>query len=261
MILATAVHPRMGVLVNTIRDALADLLNLMLLLGMIFVGFFLIGLAQFGGEHEHFADAAMTFDTLWSMFVGGGLSGISLVSSVQHFSVLVLFALFAFFLGLNVFIAIIVDSYVKIKAAVDHLKADSDLFSDLMMAARADMYLRWHGCPNQAALLSALNSSAKWYVTPSILLLQLPPSVDIAAVRTVFAYYKKHHSFMRPEENPPERPDVPISTAVDEIEQRLALMLNAKVTTHLERIRHAAVALRLRNSVEVPVSRESPLEA
>ena len=146
MIMSTGAHPRVAIVINTVLLSLPDLFNLVIILVILFGGFYFIAVVQFGAEMESFGTATATFNSLWGVFVGGAAEGSSMLERPELFAVIALFALLACFIGLNVIIAIIVESYLIVKKEVEDLKAESNILMDIGMTIYTTLYM-WRHTP------------------------------------------------------------------------------------------------------------------
>ena len=70
MVMSTSVHPRMGVLVQTLSKALDDLLHLGLLQGLFFGTFAFLTYINYGGEAFDFSTFTVTLSTLLQITLG-----------------------------------------------------------------------------------------------------------------------------------------------------------------------------------------------
>ena len=236
MITATASHPRSGVLVDTIFHAGDDVVNLLGLILILFVGFLLIATVQFAGDDESFGSIANGLSTMWEIFVGGVAQNFSWVEQTERIVFMVLFALFIFFLAFNVFIAIIVEGYLKVKEKVADLKAESGLLADLVGSARAEAISFKHRLPSKVVLVSALEKCVRKHISPSDLH-SLLPDHSYQKIRLVFDFYSPtRFPFLSPADNPYEGGHTTIEKAVDDMEHRVAMMLSANVSNPIDRL-------------------------
>lgn len=233
---ATAVHPRIGVLVNTVIGALDDLGHLLLLVIIVFFGFILIGFAQFGPSSDNFHTVPGAFNSLWEMFVGGVRSGVSITGSAERTTYMLIFLLFVFFLAFNLIIAIVVESFLKVKKEVDDLKADADFITDSVVALQLDTLEKWYRWPSKARAIMALENSAKAYVTPFDIAPLLPDYSYYSILRFFRHYSAKRFPFLAPSENPYSYEEIPLTKVINEVELRLAGMLNREPSTPLARL-------------------------
>lgn len=140
--------------------------------------------------------------------------------------------------SISVIIAIIVESFLKVKKEVDDLKADQNFFIDCYFAVYADFKSRLAGWPSKHQMLVALQRSVKFFVGPSDLLPWLPEETSHRAVRKLFQYYNdRRFPFLHPSANPRDIQDVSVAHAIDEVEHRIAGMLAAEVSTPMGRLK------------------------
>jgi len=191
---------------------------------------------QFAGDDESFGSIGDGLSTMWDIFVGGAAENFSWVEQTERIVFMVLFALFIFFLAFNVFIAIIVEGYLKVKEKVADLKAESGLLADLAGSARAEAISLKHGFPSKLVLVSALKRSVRKHISPSDLH-SLLPDQSYQKIRLVFDFYSPtRFPFLSPADNPYEGSHTTIEKAVDDMEHRVAMMLSANVSNPIGRL-------------------------
>jgi len=109
LILATAVHPRIGLLPSTLKNGSDDLLHFIMIFMLLYLLFALLGTWILGASREDFADFRTSCATQLDMTLGGVPDGWSEETNVLIF-VTLHFVVFFFFL-LNFLLAIIVEAY------------------------------------------------------------------------------------------------------------------------------------------------------
>jgi hypothetical protein len=75
MIYATSAHPRVAVLVETVRRAIDDIWHALIIVAIVLVGFMFLGFSQFG-TMDDFSSVTLVFINLYSILVGGMKSGV-----------------------------------------------------------------------------------------------------------------------------------------------------------------------------------------
>jgi len=234
MIYATSAHPRVAVLVETVRRAIDDIWHALIIVAIVLVGFMFLGFSQFG-TMDDFSSVTLVFINLYSILVGGMKSGVPEDNFLVLFFI-VLFSLVAFFLVINLVIAIIVEAYLKVRTKVEDLKADDEFFHDVGMTLLVLVKRRINGWPSDHKLLLALESCRLRALGPRQMMVVMPDWEDQCSVTSFFGHYKQWHSFMRPENNPPSRPEPTLPQVVDDLEKRIAIMVASKPTTSTERL-------------------------
>jgi hypothetical protein len=214
----------------------------------------MIGLSQFGSYDENFSNPDKVFMTTWIMFVGGVNEDVSVDGDLARMLFLLLFTVFVFFLAFNVIIAIIVESYLKVKKRVEFDKTDYHFLLDVYLSFRGDTLQYWYKWRRKQTLLAALERSARLNVTPSDLLAMLPQrrtsgsstgeggweggSNAYQSCRTLFRHYNvKRFPFLKPEDNPYKPQNMTLDAAIGSMEERLALILKKNPTTPFQRVK------------------------
>jgi len=233
---ASGAHPRIGVLVKTVYYSIDDIAHLAVLVVMVFGGFLVLAVGNFGGEDGTFSTWEAAIDTQWEMFVAGAREGVQVTGSSSRVTFMLLFSLTIFFLAFNVIIAIIVESYLKVKKEVEDLKADSNVVFDVFESIRVLILEHVHSWPNKRNLRKVLRRSALNHVSPSDVHAMLP-AFHYSTIRSVFEYYNtSRFPFLHPDGNRYEPKEFTLSRAVNELERRIALMLNTVPTNALSRV-------------------------
>ena len=235
LIVATAAHPRIAMMVNTVIRSLDDLGHLILLVVLVFCAFALLGYAQFGRTDDVFSTPQKTFDALWAMSVDGAGAEVAQVGTLGLLYMLT-FAFLLFFLSFNVIIAIVVESFLRVKREVEDLQVEYDFLSDTLLVFHGDILQHWHGWPTKSKLIKALKQSSKLNVGPSEMLV-LIPNTDYWRLSKLFTFYsKRRFPFLAPENNPYVEEPMRTAQAVGEIENRIARLLEKPPSTPLIRL-------------------------
>jgi hypothetical protein len=129
-------QPRMGLVTRTIAEAATDLVHFSLLFGIVFMGYAFVGTLVFGHQFEgmkNLTESSMTLfiilmslDTtkFWTEMSHSAGIGMDWVFYLYVMTYLVI----AFFILLNVFLAILIDSYAAVKS---HSESAQGIFSEL----------------------------------------------------------------------------------------------------------------------------------
>ena len=114
LIAITEFHPRLAILVKTLKGGLDDTLHFLLLFCIVLGGYIVLGMAQFGHFKPEFRDFDSSFRSLWEMQLGGMLP--SGATPSQYWSshpalsfFQMTYMIFLFFILFNFIIAIIVE--------------------------------------------------------------------------------------------------------------------------------------------------------
>ena len=132
MVMSTSVHPRMGVLVQTLSKALDDLLHLGLLQGLFFGTFAFLTYINYGGEAFDFSTFTVTLTTLLQITLGNVPGDLTLFDDTSMYFVLI-FLFINNFIVLNFIIAIIVDAYAKVQEEVQSDDSERGFLDDVVM--------------------------------------------------------------------------------------------------------------------------------
>lgn len=162
IIMETASHPRIAMLVNTIKQGLDDFIHFLILLVTLYFCFALLAWVQFGGQIEEFSTLPRTVETQWNMMLG---------ALPEDFLAEPLFGLFiftfnivVFFLMLNFLLAIIVEAYLAVKTATEELQVEEAFYSDIAHVwgtFKQEKLRRW---PPLASILKAVQDMKSFTV-------------------------------------------------------------------------------------------------
>lgn len=129
----TRAHPRVGVLVATIIKGIDDIVHFTLLFLIVWVTFASTGTWAFGSEREEFATLQDGMTTQFMMLSGEFPEGFD--KEPKMIAYVVLSFVVQFLVMLNFMLAIVVDSYAKVKEDIEMQTTDGDIFSDVYVSA------------------------------------------------------------------------------------------------------------------------------
>lgn len=90
--------------------------------------------------------------------------------------------------------AVIVESFLKTKTAVEDMQAESDFFTDILGSIHAGILSWRYGWPDRDDVMRALSLSNKLHITPSdlhaMLLAHAKERYSYWSVRAMFNYYR-----------------------------------------------------------------------
>ena len=132
MVMSTSVHPRMGVLVQTLSKALDDLLHLGLLQLLFFGTFAYLTYVNYGAEAFDFSSFTDTLTQLLQVTLGNVPGDLTLFDDTSMYFVLI-FLFINNFIVLNFVIAIIVDAYAKVQEEVQSDDSERAFLVDVVM--------------------------------------------------------------------------------------------------------------------------------
>ena len=124
-------QPRMGLVTRTIAAAAIDLLHFMLLFGIVFFGYAMVGVIVFGHQFKGMSTISEACFTLlmmmmsldptkfWTEMLHSGGEGMAAV----FYLYLSTYILIVFFILLNVFLAILIDAYMAVKGQTASAKS------------------------------------------------------------------------------------------------------------------------------------------
>jgi len=257
IIVVISVHPRVSLLVATVTTGIDDFVHFFLLLGILIMCFGLIALLRFAPKYDDFANFEVTLVSQFQLMLGNLPDNFA---DDILLSIFILFFLIAvFFLMLNFLLAIIVESYMRVKAEIERQETEQNLMADagaslVVMAKR--LLHRW---PSTFRIIARLEEqSSKFSV--GIENLDMPDGSWSRESRVHFYRHYQRYDFLA-KKPLPER-ITSFDCAVDDLEKRIALLVHAPAPTAMERTIHMAMVARderRRKSLEAPAfNRTSP---
>jgi Polycystin cation channel len=157
-ILLLSNHPRVSMLAETLRIGSDDFLHFLIIFFSLFVLFTFMGYWAFGSELQSFSSIPITMQTQFQSLTGNWpFTELQTASSQLSVALYVfLFGLFMYFIILNFFLAIVVDSFEICKQKIEEYKVENSLILDIRNICKVIWY-RWrHEWPNHIDVLNGL---------------------------------------------------------------------------------------------------------
>ena len=243
VIFQTSVHPRTGILVNTMVKAVGDLWHWVILYMLLNFGFIMLGIAQFGSEKKDFSTVIDTFETLWEMLLGAMLESGDIPSSTWTFNPLIfaylmLYNICMFMIMFNFIIAIIVESYMQVVREVEEDESEQEFFTDITsvtVAGFKSALMRW---PRHPQLIKRLKNSPIRVINYAMLRV-LFPGWNSSSMTSFLNYYSQYE-FMDvsycPEESEKFQQEQMVQKIVKQVEERMSVMVGCAIPTAGERV-------------------------
>ena len=122
IMMITDLHPRLRILVGTLRNSFSDLVHLAILFCVIFVVFAYVGTWMFGDQEVEFASFSQALWTQFGVLVGGGWRH-DIGSNSRLTAFMVLSTVTQYLLMLNFLLAIIVEGYMQVRREIEEVSA------------------------------------------------------------------------------------------------------------------------------------------
>mmetsp|Transcript_20142 Transcript_20142/g.47038 ORF Transcript_20142/g.47038 Transcript_20142/m.47038 type:complete len:6215 (+) Transcript_20142:20-18664(+) len=133
-------QPRMSIINNTLKIAFLDLLHFMILFFLIFLSFASLVILLFGPHRKSFSTWGRALQTLAEMMIGNfDYAEIHEISPLMSTLVFWLYILLVMFVLVNIFLAIIVDSYAEAKGMTENAMSIPDDVSQLFTKAKKSL--------------------------------------------------------------------------------------------------------------------------
>mmetsp|Transcript_924 Transcript_924/g.2032 ORF Transcript_924/g.2032 Transcript_924/m.2032 type:complete len:1682 (-) Transcript_924:65-5110(-) len=146
IVYATAVHPRTGVLTGTIMKGLDDMCHFGLLFLLVFVTFSYTAFWMFGGDNRAFKDLGTSMTTQFDILLGALPEDFR--DDVRMIAYVVFTNVVMFFLMLNFLLAIVVESYLKVREQIEANEAENTIVEDVAITFHHWIKSRYVGWPS-----------------------------------------------------------------------------------------------------------------
>merc|ERR1719326_971294 len=153
-----ALHPRLAILVDTLRGASDDLLHFAIYLVFLLMVLMILGMWSFGMDHPEYGTTSKSFYKLFRMFTGDSMFWDSAdPPELRYYVYLMVFVIIIFFTLLNFLLAIIVNAYTVVQAKVaSDYKAEMSVAADLLDLCTLRWTLWRRGWPHPAKMAELL---------------------------------------------------------------------------------------------------------
>ena len=201
IIQCTSPHPRLAILTGTVAEAFDDMLHTALLTALLMLCFAGIGTWRFGNSLEEFGTYDRALQTEFEMLFGAIPKNWSndpqLERELQTFTVLYLMALFL--LVLNFVLAIIVESYMKVREVSKKKKFEKDLFGDVGETLMGSACYFVFGWPKRHELGEEIQ---KWRAKKSVSYKDFAHTGLFKSTKSIMSFMKfySHFDFLKPPE-------------------------------------------------------------
>lgn len=142
---ATGLHPRLGILTGTVRNALDDLMHAGVLILLVNFCLAAMGYWRFGGQREDFGNLDATFSTSLEMLLGALPEGWASNSELQLY--IIIFVAIVFFLVQNFLLAIIVEAYMTVRGEYVAQETEEQFPIDVYNTFIGHAKALWYGWP------------------------------------------------------------------------------------------------------------------
>eukprot|EP00397_Hematodinium_sp_SG-2012_P000158 GEMP01000158.1.p1 GENE.GEMP01000158.1~~GEMP01000158.1.p1 ORF type:complete len:1553 (+),score=371.66 GEMP01000158.1:3372-8030(+) len=156
LIVYMRVHPRVALMYKTIMASLADLFHFCITFVLLYIVFAFLATWTFGALDERYESFSETMYSQFNMVIGE--YPLDPVPELQgmYVAYLICFCVLMFYILMNFFLAIIIDSYAAMKEQVDECIVSTNFVSDLILTY-AYYWYRWrHMWPPRGELVASL---------------------------------------------------------------------------------------------------------
>mmetsp|Transcript_75638 Transcript_75638/g.179728 ORF Transcript_75638/g.179728 Transcript_75638/m.179728 type:complete len:658 (-) Transcript_75638:115-2088(-) len=153
LIMYMSVHPRVDVISQTLMHAANDTFHFIMVFLLVF--FLMAWLAQwsFGDQKEKFSTFTLSLNTCFQMLIGEYPFEHERTEGPFQKLWYFFYTVLVFFISVNVFLAIIVEAFLKVKGANDGMKVASNFVTDFAMLVMKWVVGSIQGWPSTSALV------------------------------------------------------------------------------------------------------------
>jgi len=239
LIMATEAHPRIAMLVQTIRIGLDDIIHFVLLFVLVTFGYMVLGMAQFGHFRSEFQDFDSAFRTLWDMQLGSMLGGGAIRSSQWSTDPLLwlyqmTYMVLNFFIMFNFVIAIIVEAYMQVKNEVMEDDTEQAIWTDTVCAMQYALLGQLKRYPQQAHIVGTLELCRKENIDYGIVRHLFPEWRDRRSIISWLEYYSQY-DFLAPRYSAEKKEGTELESFQRWLHNEMSVMLGVPKPTEYER--------------------------
>ena len=154
---ALALHPRIGLFVHTFTQASGEVIHFTVLLCLVFISLGAVGWLVNSNRWSAYS----SFDaTLWSQWTIMAFSDIGIIpwnADIWSTSYFVIYTLLILFVLANFFLAIVIDTYFKVRKSVYSKNIDQAVYKDMYDTLRAERIYWREGLPSRALIIAQLH--------------------------------------------------------------------------------------------------------
>eukprot|EP00930_Biecheleria_cincta_P085390 TRINITY_DN74782_c0_g1_i1.p1 TRINITY_DN74782_c0_g1~~TRINITY_DN74782_c0_g1_i1.p1 ORF type:complete len:652 (-),score=80.95 TRINITY_DN74782_c0_g1_i1:315-2099(-) len=160
MLFYLSIHPRIGVLSETVFAALDNILHFLVAFFFVFIFLAWLGCWAMGRDSDLFSTLDSALNTSFQMLIGEyPFREVWKEGNLQRFWYMI-YTFFIFFLSLNIFLAIIVEAFLDVKKRVDsYIVTEKAFLVDIMTIMRGSVWFKLRGLPSREELTQHLSAS------------------------------------------------------------------------------------------------------
>jgi len=145
ILMSTGAHPRIALLTSTIRKGFEDFCHFLLIFIPCFAAFAAVAAWRYGGSRSDLQNVGEALASQFDALLGPPGNFDSASNNSEFLAYSSMFFAFMFFLMLNFVLAIIVDSYEKVREAIEVCQVEQSIVEDIyvMLSYRARRFIRW----------------------------------------------------------------------------------------------------------------------
>jgi len=226
----TSFHPRLALLTGTVSRAADDMWHTAILVGLISICFAVIGTWRFGTYRADFVTLKQTMQTQFLMLFGGFQD--NWAETIEMIVYTVTYMLVQFILILNFILAIIVEAYMQVRKNIEDNEVEMSFFVDVCWSYGAVVLGFYRGWPRGTRHLQrAMNGYSALSAVGYMELRHTGLFRSGAAISAFLDFYSKYDFMKVPEEAVVEKLSPEEERTIDEVESRIAMLLERAPST------------------------------
>ncbi|KAF4733977.1 hypothetical protein FOZ62_019898 [Perkinsus olseni] len=193
MVSSMSAHPRIALFADTLRSAQSEIVHFSISFAVLYFGLGLIAWLTFGGLMDEFTTYPAT---LWTQFyiLSSGQWFDAWENDWRLFLYIVVYVLLVYFCLLQLFLAIIVETYLVVRNAVEnHQTAQSIIMETIDYYASKILWSLW-GLPRRGALIEALQTMSAKKTVDLRVMLRANMFTDLESATRFCQFYRRYDS-------------------------------------------------------------------
>ena len=193
-----SMHPRIALFVDTFTLAGQEVLHFIGTFAMMFFVLAIVAWMVVGKIHSHYQSYTYALWSQWELLSYSQLNVDDWNSDWRMASYFIVYCVLVLFCLLNFFMAIIIDTYLKVRERVETQITEQTIFKDLLDTFRAEKVFLSAGLPSRFVIITALNRMSA-LKTVTVINLINDRVMNISQCKAFVRFYHQY-GFLRPDE-------------------------------------------------------------
>jgi len=192
------VHPRVDLIARTVKAASGDMFHFCLIFLLIFIGLAWLAHWSFGPDKIMFSSLRTSANTCFQMLIGEYPFEDEWTEGWKQKVWYVLYTFLLFLVSLNILLAIIVESFLRVKKEIDERQEVRSLFPDLFSLCTRRFLAFQHAWPSTLAVMKHLEVHRLERGPVSVKELLMSNQVHFENQEAALTFLKVYHWYLGP---------------------------------------------------------------